>query len=210
LKELHNFPESKTILCNFIKSSDSTENFPGISFAIEGPKMAENKALFLDRDGIINVDTKYLHRTEDVVFIDGIFELCRIAQQKGYLLIVVTNQAGIARGYFNEDDVKNLHGWMKQKFAEKGITLTAFYYSPYHPDGVIEEYKRDSDCRKPKPGLFIKASEEHNINISQSLMVGDKQSDRIELPGLKSVMIKSRYSKENYDFENILDVIKIL
>ncbi|MBN1602585.1 MAG: HAD family hydrolase [Chitinispirillaceae bacterium] len=172
--------------------------------------MTQNKALFLDRDGIINVDTKYLHKSENVIFIDGIFELCRAAQLKGYLLIVVTNQAGVARGYFTEEDVRVLHKWIKNKFAEQGITLTAFYYSPFHPEGVVEKYRKDSDCRKPKPGLFIKAAEEHNININQSLMIGDKQSDRIQLEGLTSVVIKSRYSKENFDFENILDVIKIL
>jgi D-glycero-D-manno-heptose 1,7-bisphosphate phosphatase len=172
--------------------------------------MNQNKALFLDRDGVINVDTKYLHKSEDVIFVDGIFELCRAAELKGYLLIVVTNQAGIARGYFTEEDVKILHEWMTEKFAEQGITLTAFYYSPFHPEGVIEEYKKDSDCRKPKPGLFIKAAREHNIDITRSIMIGDKPSDRIQLEGLTSVVIKSRYSKETFDFENILDVIKIL
>ncbi len=169
-----------------------------------------NKALFLDRDGIINEDTKYLHKAEDVVFIDGIFELCRTAQQKGYILIVVTNQAGIARGYFTEKDVLTLHEWMKKQFAEKGIQISAFYYSPYHPSGVIEQYKKDSDCRKPKPGLFIQAVKDYNIDINQSLMVGDKQSDRIQLEGLRSVVIKSRYSPDNYDFENLLDILGIL
>lgn len=169
-----------------------------------------NKALFLDRDGIINEDTKYLHKAEDVVFIDGIFELCRTAQQKGYILIVVTNQAGIARGYFTEKDVLTLHEWMKKQFAEKGIQIRAFYYSPYHPSGVIEQYKKDSDCRKPKPGLFIQAVKDHNIDINQSLMVGDKQSDRIQLEGLRSVVIKSMYSPDNYDFEKLLDVVEIL
>ncbi|HEX2956591.1 MAG TPA: HAD family hydrolase [Chitinispirillaceae bacterium] len=169
-----------------------------------------NKALFLDRDGIINEDTKYLHKAEDVVFIDGIFDLCSKAQQKGYILIVVTNQAGIARGYFTEEDVLTLHEWMKKQFAEKGIQISGFYYSPYHPSGVIERYKKDSDCRKPKPGLFIQAARDHNIDINQSLMVGDKQSDRIQLEGLRSVVIKSRYSPENYDFEKLLDVVGIL
>jgi D-glycero-D-manno-heptose 1,7-bisphosphate phosphatase len=169
-----------------------------------------NKALFLDRDGIINEDTKYLHKAEDVVFIDGIFELCSIAQQKGYILIVVTNQAGIARGYFTEEAVHTLHEWMKKQFVEKGILISDFYYCPYHPSGIIEHYKKDSDCRKPKPGLFIQAIKDHNIDINQSLMVGDKQSDRIQLEGLRSVVIKSRYSPENYDFENLLDVVGIL
>jgi D-glycero-D-manno-heptose 1,7-bisphosphate phosphatase len=169
-----------------------------------------NKALFLDRDGIVNEDTKYLHKAEDVVFIDGIFELCRIAQQKGYILIVVTNQAGIARGYFTEEDVLTLHEWMKKQFAEKGIHISDFYYSPYHPSGVIEQYKKDSNCRKPKPGLFIQAINDHNIDLNQSLMVGDKQSDRIQLEGLRSVVIKSRYSPENYDFEKLLDVVGVL
>lgn len=165
-----------------------------------------NKALFLDRDGIINIDTRYLHKAEDVVFVDGIFELCRIAQEKGYLIIVVTNQAGIAKGYFTEDDVNVFHKWMTERFAEKDIVITAFYYSPYHKDGAVERYRRDSDCRKPKPGMFLKAAREYDIEIAASIMVGDKDSDRIELAGLKCIVVKSKYVETGYDVLSIKDV----
>ena len=124
------------------------------------------KALFLDRDGIVNVDTKYLHKVEDVVFVDGIFELCKKAQIKGYIIVIVTNQAGVAKGYFSEDDVKVLHDWMIERFAEKGICISAVYYCPYHKDGIVEQYKKDSDCRKPKPGMFLQAAKEHDIDIA--------------------------------------------
>jgi D-glycero-D-manno-heptose 1,7-bisphosphate phosphatase len=168
------------------------------------------KALFLDRDGVINVDTKYLHKIEDVVFVDGIFDLCRDAQKKGYCIIVVTNQAGVAKGYFTEQDVIDLHTWMKGQFAQHAITITAFYHCPYHKDGVVERYRKDADCRKPKPGMFLQAAREHDIDIAASVMVGDKNSDRINLDGLKCVVIKSRYCEDSYDCLTLSDVKNVL
>lgn len=168
------------------------------------------KALFLDRDGVINEDRAYPWKPEQIVFVDGIFNLCRKALDKGYILVVVTNQAGVARGYFTENDVKKLHEWMSGKFMEQGIEISAFYYCPYHPKGVTEQYRKDSDCRKPAPGMVLKAVEDFGIDISRSLMVGDKPSDRIKLEGLKSVIIKSNYTGEDYDVESLLDIESLL
>ncbi|MGB7567271.1 MAG: HAD family hydrolase [Chitinivibrionales bacterium] len=168
------------------------------------------KALFLDRDGVINVDKAYPHKPEDIVFNEDVFGLCGKAIEKKYLIVVVTNQAGVAKGYFTEEDVDNLHTWMKEKFRERGIEIAGFYYCPFHKNGIIEKYRRDSDCRKPNPGMFLQAAKDLDISLSRSLMVGDKESDRIKLPGLKCIIIKSAYAPEDYDVENIKDVERFL
>ncbi len=172
--------------------------------------MQKNKALFIDRDGIVNEDVRYAHKPEQIRFCPGIFELCKSALVKGYLLIIVTNQAGVAKGYFTEEDVQALHRWMSAQFAARGITITAFYYCPYHADGILPHYRKDADCRKPKPGMFIKAAADHNIDFAASLMVGDKVSDRILIPELRSLIVKSNYTTEGYDVESLIDVIQFL
>jgi histidinol phosphatase-like enzyme len=99
---------------------------------------------------------------------------------------------------------------MNDKFLEKGIHLAGFYYCPYHKNGSVETYKRESDCRKPKPGMFLAAARDLNIDLSQSVMIGDKQSDRIELPQLRTFVIKSKYTNDNYDFETLMDALSVL
>jgi D-glycero-D-manno-heptose 1,7-bisphosphate phosphatase len=168
------------------------------------------KALFLDRDGVINEDTGYPHKPEHIVFKPAIFHICKKAMEKGYIIIVVTNQAGIAKGRFTERDIEDLHRWMALKFMEKGISIAGFYYCPYHKNGIVDRYKKDSDCRKPKPGMFIQAAKDLDIDMSKSIMIGDKQSDRIEMPSLKCYIIKSKYTLENYDFETMEQVINVL
>jgi D-glycero-D-manno-heptose 1,7-bisphosphate phosphatase len=167
----------------------------------------KKKALFLDRDGVINEDSEYPHKPEHIVFKPAVFDLCRLALKKGYIIVVVTNQAGVAKGRFTEADVQSLHAWMMQRFLEKGISIAGFYYCPFHKNGIVGQYKKDSDCRKPKPGMFLLAARELDIDLSKSIMVGDKQSDRIELPELKCYVIKSRYSGEKFDFDD-LDRVK--
>jgi D-glycero-D-manno-heptose 1,7-bisphosphate phosphatase len=170
----------------------------------------KNKALFLDRDGIINEDREYPHKPEHIVFFPAVFDLCKLAIEKGYLIVVVTNQAGVAKGYFSENDVVSLHEWMSERFRERGIAIAGFYYCPFHENGVIEEYKRVSFCRKPKPGMFLAAAKDLDIDLSRSIMIGDKQSDRIELPELKCYIVKSRYSAGNYDYETLEQVKAVL
>jgi len=161
------------------------------------------KALFLDRDGIINEDTAYPHKPEQIIFTEGIFDLCRKAIQKGHLIIVVTNQAGVAKGLFTEEDVIALHEWMKMKFREQGIEICAFYFSPYHPKATVEKYRKESECRKPGAGMIRQAVIDYDIDLSQSLMVGDKTSDRIKIPELRSIIVKSKYVQSGYDVENL-------
>lgn len=169
-----------------------------------------NKALFLDRDGVINEDEGYLFEIEKCRFVDGIFDLVKAAQDKGYLPIVVTNQSGIARGYYKVEDMILLHKYIEKEFRIRGVKIVDFFFSPYHPKAIIPELKKDSDCRKPKPGMFIQAIEKYNIDITKSIMVGDKPSDRIELEGLTSYILKSKYAADEYDIENLRELITFL
>lgn len=136
-----------------------------------------NRALFLDRDGVINVEKNYVHAIEDFQFIAGIFELCRAAQASGFKLFVITNQAGIGRGYYTEDDFRRLTQWMVQEFEKEGVSIDRVYYCPYHPEYGRGTYKNDSFDRKPNPGMLLKAKEDYDIDLSRSILVGDKESD---------------------------------
>jgi D-glycero-D-manno-heptose 1,7-bisphosphate phosphatase len=141
------------------------------------PTMTSRKALFLDRDGVINVDSGYVHRRDQFVFIDGIFELSRRAKQSGYLIFVVTNQAGIARGLYTEHDFRDLMMWMCEEFQHQGASIDKVYYCPYHPKHGIGEYKRESSYRKPNPGMMLAAAQEFGVSLTSSVLVGDKDSD---------------------------------
>lgn len=134
-------------------------------------------ALFLDRDGVINLDHGYVHRPEDVEFLDGIFKLVTKAKRAGYLVVVITNQAGIGRGYYSEADFQDLMDWMKSRFVEHGGQIDAVYFCPYHPQHGLGEYRRESDCRKPAPGMFLQAQRELDIDMKRSILIGDKPSD---------------------------------
>jgi D-glycero-D-manno-heptose 1,7-bisphosphate phosphatase len=136
-----------------------------------------HKALFLDRDGVINKEKDYLFKIEDFEFIDGVFEALKYFQDQGYLLIIVTNQSGIARGYYREADFLALNAWMMQQFDIHGIRITKVYYSPYHPEHGIGEFKKDTFCRKPNPGMILQAKEDYDIDLKSSILVGDKETD---------------------------------
>ncbi len=125
------------------------------------------KALFLDRDGTINVDHGYVHSRDRFEFIDGIFDFCRAAQERGYAIIVITNQSGIARGYYTEADYQALTDWMVTEFAREGVTIAGVLHSPdlSGPD------------RKPEPGLFLKARDKWEIDMAASVSLGDKDRD---------------------------------
>jgi D-glycero-D-manno-heptose 1,7-bisphosphate phosphatase len=131
-----------------------------------------NKALFLDRDGVINVEKNYVYRIEDFEFIDGIFELCHKYIDEGFLIIVITNQAGIAKGFYSVDDLLKLTDWMVAQFQKQRVVLTKVYYCPHHPDVDIS-----CECRKPNPGMILQAANEFNLDLSQCVLIGDKESD---------------------------------
>lgn len=130
------------------------------------------KALFLDRDGVINVEINYLHRIEDFQFINGVFDICRYYQDLDYIVIVVTNQSGISRGYYNEKDFDKLTTWMIKEFEKNSVEIKKVYYCPHHPDITGE-----CSCRKPKPGMLLEAAKEFNIDLKNSIIVGDKERD---------------------------------
>lgn len=125
------------------------------------------KALFLDRDGTINVDRAYVHAKEDFTFIDGVFKFCRMAQEKGYLIIVITNQSGIARGYYSEADYKELTDWMVGEFSKRGVAIADVFHCP----------ELSGPDRKPEPGMFLKARDKYSIDMSASVNIGDKPRD---------------------------------
>ena len=128
-------------------------------------------AIFLDRDGVINEDTGYVSQVDDFHFLPGVIEAMQLLKQKGYLLIVVTNQSGIARGYFSEDDFMNLTEWMDWSLADRDVDLDGIYFCPHHPD-----HGAPCDCRKPAPGMLLLAQQELGIDMAHSYMVGDKPS----------------------------------
>ncbi|WP_448211233.1 D-glycero-beta-D-manno-heptose 1,7-bisphosphate 7-phosphatase [Colwellia sp. MEBiC06753] len=159
------------------------------------------KALFLDRDGIINVDFGYVHQVKDFEFVEGIFDVCRYAQDMGFELFVITNQAGIARGYYTVDDFLTLTDWMKQQFEREGLTISDVYFCPHHPDKGQNEYVKKCNCRKPKPGMLVKAAKEHNIDLAHSAFIGDKVSDiqAAEAAGIHNkVLVVGHYQDDHH------------
>jgi len=172
--------------------------------------LVKNKVLFLDRDGVINIDKGYVHKIEDFESIDGIFDLCKKAQEKGYEIIVITNQAGIARGYYTEEDFFKLTKWMRKEFEKRGISVLDVFYCPHHPD-----FTGECECRKPKPGMILKAVKKYNIDLDKSILVGDKLSD-IEAgkrAGIENLFfLKSKYveNEKNLKMYNSLNEIEAL
>ena len=138
---------------------------------------APRRALFLDRDGVININHGYVHAPEQTDWVPGIFELVAKAHVRGYLPIVVTNQAGIGRGLYDEAAFLAYTAWMHAQFAARGTPLLATYWCPHHPEAGIGDYRVDCDCRKPRPGMLLQAIERFGIDPSRSLMIGDKQGD---------------------------------
>lgn len=125
------------------------------------------KALFLDRDGVINIDAGYVHAPEDFVFIDGIFDFCQLAVTKGYLIIVVTNQSGIERGIFSEDEFCRTNSHMLEEFRRRGVEITDVFHCPH----------LENEDRKPNPGMFVKAQRKWGIDMAESVSVGDRDRD---------------------------------
>jgi D-glycero-D-manno-heptose 1,7-bisphosphate phosphatase len=154
------------------------------------------KAAFLDRDGVINEDSGYVGRIKDFKFKDGIFELLKLLQNLGFTLFIVTNQSGIARGYYSEEDFYKLTEWMKEKFKKEGIEIKDVRFCPHHPDITGE-----CECRKPKPGMILDLAEKYNIDLKNSIMIGD--SDR-DIEAAKRAGIEKTFKVE----ENLYDIIK--
>lgn len=135
------------------------------------------RALFLDRDGVINTDFGYVHTPDRTEWVDGIFDLARRAQAIGFVIVVVTNQAGIARGYYTEEQFREYSRWMVEQFRGHGVDILAVYHCPHHPEWGIGSLKTRCDCRKPAPGMILQAAREHDLDLTLSALIGDKMSD---------------------------------
>jgi len=136
-------------------------------------------AIFLDRDGTLNVDNGYVHEIDDFQFIDGTIEALQQLKTMGFALVVVTNQSGIARGMFTEDTFMRLTEWMDWSLADRDVDLDGIYFCPHHPEATVDEFRQTCDCRKPQPGMLLTAQEELHIDMAASYMVGDKLEDML-------------------------------
>jgi D-glycero-D-manno-heptose 1,7-bisphosphate phosphatase len=135
------------------------------------------RAAFLDRDGVINVDRGYVFRREDFEFVDGVLEASAILVQRGFALVVVTNQSGIGRGMYSEADFAGLNAWMGERFAAAGAPLAGVYFCPHHPLDGRGAYRVDCDCRKPAPGMLLQAAHELHLDLGRSMLFGDRRHD---------------------------------
>ena len=156
--------------------------------------MLKRAALFLDRDGVVNVEKNYLHKIEDFEFIEGIFALCKKYEALGYAIVIVTNQSGIARGYYSEEDFKSLSTWMIERFRDEGIEITALYHCPHHPD-----ISGACSCRKPEPGMLLDAAKKYDLDLEASLLVGDSERDitAAHRAGVKETYLFSEKAKRS-------------
>ena len=143
----------------------------------ELPATVRRRAVFFDRDGVLNIDKAYVHRIEDFEWVAGAREAIKLCNDRGYLVFVVTNQAGVARGYYGVDAVHRLHDWMNEELAAIGAHIEEFQYCPDHEDGVVEQFRRASNRRKPAPGMILDCLEGWPVRKEGSLLVGDKPHD---------------------------------
>ena len=152
--------------------------------------MSEKKLCLLDRDGVLNVDKAYLHNTEDVEWIPGSREAIAWLKRQGILVTVVTNQSGVARGYYTEDNVRILHEWMSAEVKKSGGEIAAFYYCPHLPGAAVKRYDVDCDCRKPKPGMILQALADFDVRPGNAFLIGDSLRDveAAETAGVKGFL----------------------
>jgi len=135
------------------------------------------RAAFIDRDGVINIDHGYVFRREEFEFVPGLLSACAQLHRWGFSLVVVTNQSGIGRGLYTEDDYRRLTAWMTDEFAAAGAPLAGVYHCPHHPQALLPGLRRDCGCRKPAPGLLLAAARELSLDLPRSVLFGDKASD---------------------------------
>ena len=141
------------------------------------PAFIRRPVAFLDRDGVLNRDDGYVHRAEQIVWVEGAIEAVRWLNERGFYVFVITNQGGVAHGYYEEQHVHDLHGWMQQEMQRHGAHIDAFEHCPFHPEGVVERYRQDSAFRKPEPGMILKLQREWPTDPARSFLVGDRDSD---------------------------------
>ena len=162
------------------------------------------RAIFFDRDGVLNEEVGYLYEVEKFIWIDGARDAIKFCNDNGLLTVVVTNQSGIARGLYTAREVDKIHALMQRSLAEVGAHIDAFYYCPHHPEGIVDEFRVVCDCRKPKPGMILKACKELDIDPAQSILFGDSKRDidAAQAAGLRAGIF---FTSEN----NLCDVVKL-
>ena len=162
------------------------------------------RAVFFDRDGVLNEEVGFLYEVEKFIWVDGAREAIKFCNDNNLLTVVVTNQSGIARGMYTAHEVENIHAFMQRSLAEIGAHIDAFYYCPHHPEGKITELAVACDCRKPKPGMILRACAELEINPAESILFGDSKRDldAAQAAGLRAGI---SFTSEN----NLLDVVKL-
>ena len=158
-------------------------------------------AVFLDRDGTINVEKDYLIDPTEFEFIPGVPQALKKLQDAGYLLVVVTNQSGVARGFFSLKDVEQLHAHMSELLKGYGVQLAGIYSCPHHPSSGVGDYRKECDCRKGKPGMLQRAARELGIDLQRSFMIGDKDADiqAGQAAGCKSYLVKTGHGEKWQD-----------
>ena len=169
---------------------------------IQGRKVENmDKIVFLDRDGTINEEVEYLYRHSDLVLLPGVAEELKRLKDHGFKLVVVTNQAGVARGYYKEEDVISLHQYLNSLLSEKGAEIDRFFYCPHHPVHGIGEYKKECRCRKPETGMFEMAEGFFQVDKAHSYMIGDKVLDTEagRRYGVKGILVGTGYGRELYE-----------
>ncbi len=183
----------------------------------EGTIMKKNVAVFMDRDGTINEEVGYLGRVEELVLIPAAAEAIRLVNEEGMKAVVVTNQSGVAKGYFTEEDVRLINGRLAEMLRDEGAVIDRFYYCPHHPAEGRYPYKVACACRKPEPGMLLQAAADLDIDLVRSYLIGDmlKDLDAAHRVGAKGILVRTGYGKNvgitdepDYIAEDILDAVR--
>jgi D-glycero-D-manno-heptose 1,7-bisphosphate phosphatase len=159
--------------------------------------MKKNTAVFLDRDGTINEEVGYLDSLDKLKIIPSAYEAIRLINESGMKVVVISNQAGVARGFFTEDFVKVTHEHLQTALRQQGATIDNFYYCPHHPTEGIEPYRKDCNCRKPAPGMLLRAVQDLNIDLTRSYLVGDRFNDMEagKKIGVRGILVKTGFGQ---------------
>lgn len=180
-------------------------NLYGIPLYIPDANKKVNKALFLDRDGVLMEDVGYIGEVERVKIKKEFTDIVKYANEKNYITIVTTNQAGVSYNYYTNDDVKNVHNYLYEEYKKHDAIIDDFYYCPYHIKGNVEEYKLLSVLRKPEVAMHLSACKKYNIDLTSSFMIGDRDSDIVKIPFLKTLLIKT----DVYDIVNVDNIVEV-
>lgn len=180
-------------------------NLYGIPLYIPDANKKVNKALFLDRDGVLMEDVGYIGEVERVKIKKEFTDIVKYANEKNYITIVTTNQAGVSYNYYTNDDVKNVHNYLYEEYKKHDAIIDDFYYCPYHIKGNVEEYRLLSVLRKPEAAMHLSACKKYNIDLTSSFMIGDRDSDIVKIPFLKTLLIKT----DVYDIVNVDNIVEV-